>query len=63
MAEEWEHARQCLGKQVKIVLNHDDPQAIVEGKLLALCDDGAFAVLDDGGMTHYCWPMLKVVEL
>jgi hypothetical protein len=62
LADEWDTARGLLGEQVRIMLNLEDEHAVAEGQLLALCDDGSFVVLDDMGMKHYCWPLLKVVE-
>lgn len=61
--EEWNVARGLLGEQVRIVIDYDDVNAVAEGKLLALCEDGSFVVLDDMGMKHYCWPLLKVARM
>lgn len=61
-ADEWSKARGLLGKQVRIMLDLDDENAVAEGQLLAIDDGGEFVVLDDMGFKHYCWPLLKVVE-
>jgi hypothetical protein len=61
-ADEWNKARDLLGEQVRIMLDLEDEHAVVEGRLLSVCEDGSFVVLDDMGMKHYCWPLLKVVK-
>lgn len=48
-----------LGKQVKVVLHHEDPTAVARGQLLSFSEDGQVVLLDDCGMKHYCWPNLK----
>jgi hypothetical protein len=55
-------ARGLLGQQVRIMLDLEDENAVAEGQLLSICEDGSFVVLDDMGMKHYCWPLLKVAE-
>lgn len=62
IADEWNEARGLLGQQVRIMLDFEDENAVAEGRLLSICEDGSFVVLDDMGMKHYCWPLLKVVE-
>lgn len=63
IADEWNKARGLLGQQVRIMLDLEDENAVAEGQLLSICEDGSFVVLDDMGMKHYCWPLLKVAEL
>ncbi len=60
--EEWDKARTLLGQQVRVVLDYDDDNAIAEGKLLSLCEDGEIVVQDNCGMVHYCWPLLEIEE-
>jgi hypothetical protein len=37
---------------------HED--VVTEGVLLGFGDGGDFEILEDDGLIHYCWPMLKV---
>lgn len=61
-ADEWDKARGLLGQEVRIMLDPEDEHAVAEGQLLSIDEGGGFVVLDDLGMKHYCWPLLKVVE-
>jgi len=55
-----DYARSLLGQQVRVVLNEDDVNVVVEGKLLGVGDDGDVEILEDAGYARYCWPMLKI---
>ena len=35
---------------------------IARGRLLGFGADGAFELLEDDGMVHWCWPMLEINE-
>lgn len=62
IADEWNKARPLLGEQVRVMLDFDDQNAVAEGQLLSLCDDGEIVILGDDGMKYYCWPLLKIEE-
>lgn len=53
---------QLLGKQVTVILNHDDEHAVSRGQLLGFGEGGDIEILEDDGMIHYCWPALEVRE-
>lgn len=59
----FDATRELLGKNVRVVLDKDDPQSIATGVLLAFDDGGGVVVLDEMGFKHYCWPMLDIVEV
>jgi hypothetical protein len=52
-----------IGKQVRVTLDHDDPEAVIEGQLVGLTEDGQGTVIPEDGIRHYCWPVLEVEEL
>ena len=54
-----DEAQQFLGKRVRITLD-DDGAVIVTGQLLGLGEGGNFEILEDDGLVHYCWPLLKI---
>ena len=60
-----DEAAAFLGKRVRVTLDRPthEPVQIVEGKLLALGEDGTFEVLEDDDFVHFCWPMLKIEEV
>lgn len=51
-----------LGKQVTVILLHDDPQAVSRGQLLGFGEGGNIEILEDDGFIHYCWPALEIRE-
>lgn len=55
-------AHKLLGKQVTVILNHDDPKAVSRGQLLGFGEGGNIEILEDDGFIHYCWPMLEIRE-
>ena len=69
-SEPGDYARSLLGQQVRVVLDYTDGTVhvgeergiptITEGRLLGFGDGGDFEILEDDGLVHYCWPMLKV---
>lgn len=48
-----------LGKQVRVTL---DEQYVIQGRLLAFCEDGEFVIEDSAGMVSYGWPALSIKE-
>lgn len=57
-----EEIQSLLGKHVRVVVSYNDPEVVVEGKLLSFDEGGGFVVLDEMGFKHYCWPLLEIEE-
>jgi hypothetical protein len=61
----WNKAKSLIGMPttVKVILDLDDPNATVTGKIVGLTDDGQVTILMEDGVRHYCWPLLRVEEV
>lgn len=59
---DWvKHMTSCLGKDVRVMLDREDHNAVAEGLLLSFTEDGEVVILDDCGVKHWCWPNLETV--
>jgi hypothetical protein len=60
-SDDFDYARSLLGEQVVVFLGENGGEKVLaKGKLLSIADSGEFAVQDDMGFVHYCWPMLSI---
>lgn len=61
MCEPGDYARSLLGQQVRLVIEDDHGMSnVVEGQLLGFGEGGDFEILEDDGLLHYGWPLLRV---
>lgn len=63
VSKRLEYARSLLGRKVRIRLDSDKHDIIVEGQLLGFGDGGNFEILTEDGFVHYCWPLLEITPL
>jgi hypothetical protein len=59
MVSDFDYAISLLGQQVRVTLDNEGG-IVSEGKLVRISDGGEVVVVDDMGLCHYCWPMLKI---
>lgn len=62
MRQTLEEMRAFIGWDVVVIQDWTDDRARQQGRLLAVHDDGETIVNDDG-VTYYCWPTLHIIAL
>lgn len=60
LGEPWHILQtELVGRWCLVLLDRDDPEGWVEGKLLSVTDEGDAQVLGADGLIRYCWPVLE----